>query len=199
MFTVCSKGWMLAGLLELSTWSLHAGLLLVNPTNVASTGASSPAITFIWDPSPDPRAAGYFLCWGLSDGACTNRINVFNTNSAGISGFETNVTYYFSVIAYDAFGEESPPSNQAQYMVSSSLSVDAPSLTFATPSMLEGVVIIPFGFQGVAGKTYQLQATSDFIHWDTILSMNCTNSLPVTFQITNEPGYDCRFFRLRTE
>lgn len=196
MYTVCFKLWMFAGLSVLYTRSSQAGLFLVNATN-SSTAAN--AINFIWDPSPDPRAAGYFLCWGLSNGECTNKLNVLNTNSAAISGFEADVVYNFQVIAYDAFGEESPPSNEAQYVMSGPSPVVRPTLSFAPPTVVQGGVVVPLGFQGAAGRTYQLQATSDFLQWDTIWSIHCDSSAPVTVQVTNEPTYDRRFFRLQVE
>lgn len=196
MYAVCSKFWMFAGLSVLYTTSLQAGLFLVNATN-ASSAAS--AINFIWDPSPDPRAAGYFLCWGLSKGECTNKLNVLNTNSAAISGFEADVVYNFQVIAYDASGEESPPSNEAKYVMAAPPTVAGPTLSLSPPTVVQGGVVVPLGFQGIAGRTYQLQATLNFLHWDTIWSIHCDSSAPVTVQITNEPTYNRRFFRLQVE
>jgi hypothetical protein len=187
---------MFAGVLVLSTRTLQAGLFLVNATNAATAVT---AINFIWDPSPDPRAAGYFLCWGLSNGECTNKLNVLNTNSAAIGGFEADVVYYFCVIAYDAFGEESPPSNEAQYVTSGPPPPIRPRLSFEPPTVVQGGIVVPLGFQGTAGSTYQIQATADFLQWETIWSIYCDSSAPVTVQITNKAVYDRRFFRLQVE
>ena len=65
-----------------------------------------------WDPSPDPRATGYFLCWGLDSSDCTNFLDVGNVTNATVAGMVPSVGYYFTVVTYDAAGDQAPPSNQ---------------------------------------------------------------------------------------
>lgn len=82
----------------------RSGLVCVNPTNPPS----APEITFVWDPSPDLQATGYYLNWGLDRGQCTNRFNFQSATNATLSGVVTYVFYYFNVTAHDAFGVRRP-------------------------------------------------------------------------------------------
>ena len=98
-----------------------------------------------WCPSPSAGVAGYYVVYGagrditnwtpsvyahpstnpcpgtlISSGsnwflAYTNRIDVGNTTSATISNLLVGVTYFFSVVAYSAYGDQAPPSNEVKY------------------------------------------------------------------------------------
>ena len=76
---------------------------------------STSAVTLGWDPSPDPNATGYSLLFGTTSGVSTNQLAVGNTNRATVTGLIPNVVYYFSVVAYDASGQQSLPSNEVSY------------------------------------------------------------------------------------
>ena len=78
------------------------------------------AVGLAWDPSPDARVAGYFLCWGLASGQCTTPLNVGDVTSATVGGLTTNTVYYFNVVAYDATGQQAVPSNEVQYSITNS-------------------------------------------------------------------------------
>lgn len=77
--------------------------------------ASPGLVALGWNPSPDTNATGYFLCWGVSSDACTNLLDAGNATNATVAGLAPNVSYYFSVVAYGAAGQESPPSNEIAY------------------------------------------------------------------------------------
>ena len=70
-----------------------------------------------WTPSPDTNVVGYFLYYGVASGAYTNRVDAGNTNMTTVGGLQTNVTYFFTVVAHGADGRESPPSNEIVYSV----------------------------------------------------------------------------------
>ena len=69
-------------------------------------------MALVWNPSPDTRATGYFLCWGLASSDCTNFLDVGNVTNATVAGLVPNIGYYFTIVTYDAAGDQSPPSNQ---------------------------------------------------------------------------------------
>ena len=98
-----------AVLLAFGQWPLLASAA-APPANLPAS-----AVTLGWNPSPDPNATGYLLLFGTTSGAYTNQLAVGNTNRATVTGLIPNVVYYFSVVAYDASGQQSPPSNEVSY------------------------------------------------------------------------------------
>jgi hypothetical protein len=89
----------------------HAQLFLV--AGRSATNSPDPGlVALVWNPSPDPRATGYFLCWGLDSSACTNFLDAGNVTDVTVAGMVPNVGYYFTIVTYDAAGDRSPPSNQ---------------------------------------------------------------------------------------
>ena len=103
--------WLCAVLLGCGQIASYAQLFLVgerSPNNSPDPGA----VALGWNPSPDPRATGYFLCWGLASTDCTNFLDVGNVTNVTVAGLVPNVGYYFTIVTYDAAGDQSPPSNQ---------------------------------------------------------------------------------------
>ena len=89
----------------------RTGLFLVAERS-ATNSIDPGTVALGWNPSPDPRATGYFLCWGLNSSDCTNFLDVGNVTNATVAGLAPNVGYYFTIVTYDAAGDQSPPSNQ---------------------------------------------------------------------------------------
>ncbi len=115
----CRAGYVLAMcILGFRFW--FCVLLLVFAQPPVPAGAASAPTYFVnwgWEPSPDTRAVGYLLFYGTTNGVYTTQLDVGNTNRATVPGLQANVTYYFTVAAYDATGEQSPPSNEVAYTV----------------------------------------------------------------------------------
>ncbi|MGO8927524.1 MAG: beta strand repeat-containing protein [Limisphaerales bacterium] len=112
---------------------MRAQLFLV--AERSATNSPEPGMVALgWNPSPDTNADGYFLCWGLASGACTNLLDAGNSTNATVAGMATNVTYYFTIVAYDAAGDESPPSNEIAYPLGTvtTLGPVAPSQSYGT-------------------------------------------------------------------
>lgn len=100
--------------------SRYVGLILslVILTNAVSVFAGD--ATLSWDPpttnadgTPLTDLAGYKLYYGTTSGNYTNSVDVGNINTYKISGLAEGLTYYFTVTAYDAAGNESEYSNEA--------------------------------------------------------------------------------------
>ena len=111
MFVLQFRFWLCALFLAFGRMSLLAPPLL--PPIVSSTNT----VNLGWNPSPDSNGIGYFVLSGTASGVYTNELDVGNTTSTTVTGLVANVTYYFSVAAYDASGQESPPSNEISYFV----------------------------------------------------------------------------------
>jgi hypothetical protein len=103
---------------------LLAGLLSL------AQGAQS--VTLAWDLDTDPTVVGYRLYYGTSSGTYTQRSDVANTTTATISNLAVGYTYFFVVRAYNAFGLESPPSNEVSFTPAANPALLASSFFSAT-------------------------------------------------------------------
>jgi hypothetical protein len=174
---------------------------LITPAQVSPTiTTNSPGMVRLgWKPSPSSNVAGYYLCWGFASGQCTNRLDAGNVVKSSLIGLLAGPTYYFTVVAYSAFGDEAPPSNE----VSTSLPAIAPDPTAATltmPMLSPGPSDpgVSFSFDTSAGFTYEIQATSDFLVWTTIWTTNSLAGGVVSFTEPRQSGPGGRFYRVST-
>jgi hypothetical protein len=87
-----------------------AALLLVFFCSVQIVNAGR--ITLEWDPVTHSDLAGYMVYYGTFSEDYDESVDVGNWTSVTIEGLEEDVTYYFSVTAYSAYGEESEYSNE---------------------------------------------------------------------------------------
>lgn len=87
-----------------------AALLLVLFYPIRIVHASQ--VTLEWDPVIHPDLAGYMVYYGTSSLDYNETMDVGNWTSVTIAGLEEDVTYYFAVTAYSAYGEESEYSNE---------------------------------------------------------------------------------------
>jgi hypothetical protein len=186
------SSWICAVLITGGAVSLRAQILL--PAQGSATSAPGAGLVALgWNPSPDTNVTGYFLCWGYAPGQCTNRLDAGNVTNTAIAGLSVGVSYCFTVVAYDSTGRESVPSNE--------IACQAPAVAL---KLSAGVVlwastgrVAQLSFQGQAGAVYQVQATSDFRHWDNILRTNCLVAGPILIRSEEISRTPCRFYRLR--
>jgi hypothetical protein len=92
-------------------------LLLGCTALVQSSAFADNSVNLAWSASPDPSATGYKVYYGATSGNYTNSLDVGNSTTAIIPGLTAGATYYFVVVAYDASGLESLPSNEVSYTV----------------------------------------------------------------------------------
>ncbi len=140
-----------------------------------------------WTPSTDSTVVGYYLYYGSSSTACTNKINVGTNTSFTIGGLVAGATYYFSATSYNASSVESSFVAQVSYLV--------PGILTMSQDPTNGAMRIQFPV--AAGQAYTLQASSNLESWSTLASTPTqTNNEwleydePVTNTVPN------RFFRL---
>jgi hypothetical protein len=165
--------------------SSRAQLFLVSQRPPSNPTASD-LVSLGWNPSPDAKATGYFLCWGLASDACTNLLDVGNVTSATVAGLATNVAYYFTVVTYDAAGDRSPPSNVIGYTLDFT-GIATPAVTWPTPD--------PIAY-GTALGSGQLAASSPvpgaFAYnppAGTVLNAGSNQALTVTFTPADTNSY----------
>src|SRR6266487_3708274 len=93
--------------------SLLASSLI--PVKAIAGPMSAAPVNLAWDASPDPAVIGYALYYHLADSSVANRLDLGPAQSATVSDLEAGSDYLFYVVAYDAAGVESPPSNSLLY------------------------------------------------------------------------------------
>ncbi len=75
----------------------------------------APGVTLAWDSNPDTNTVGYHILYGTTSGSYTTKIDAGNANTLVVSGLVPGPTYYFAATSYDAFGDESLPSNETTF------------------------------------------------------------------------------------
>ena len=162
---------------------VRAQLCLV--AQLPATNSPTPGVVPLgWNPSPDTRATGYFLYWGLASGACTNFLDVGNVTNAIVAGIAAGTRYYFTIVTYDAAGDQSPPSNEALYS-----GIAMPTVTWPAPDdIVYGTVL----------SAAQLDASSSVPRTftynppaGTVLSAGSNQTLSVIFNPTDSGDYVC--------
>jgi Fibronectin type III domain/Divergent InlB B-repeat domain len=75
----------------------------------------SASVTLAWNASSGSGVTGYKLRYGTTSGNPSQVVDVGNTTTATASNLNDGTTYYFTVVAYNAAGIESQPSNEVSY------------------------------------------------------------------------------------
>lgn len=155
----------------------------------SATLPAGPSVTLAWDQNLDPNAVGYNVYYGTASHTYTNMIHVGKVTSATISSLVTGVTYYFAATSYDAAGSQGDYSNEASYVVPSTLSAlqirAAPAGQFALTA------------SGLAGHTYQVLATTDLLAWTIIGTVTLGAEGLLNFTDTNAAAFAKRFYRVQ--
>ena len=108
-------------------------LVLVLFSALATLPAMAQSVMLGWQPSPDPKAAGYNIYYGTTSHIYTSKVSVGNVTNVTISGLIIGDTYYFAATTYDSANQESGFSNEAVYA--------NPTNAQPTLTALNGVVI----------------------------------------------------------
>jgi Fibronectin type III domain len=79
------------------------------------------SVTLAWDANPATsdvatNTVGYRLYFGTKSGQHSQSFNVGNTTRVTVSSLNPHKTYYFAVMALNAAGTESPPSEELSYV-----------------------------------------------------------------------------------
>ena len=147
------------------------------------------SVTLTWDPSPSPQVVGYHLYYGAASGNYTNSILTGNATTAIVPGLASGVTCYFAVTAVGADGQESDFSNEVTYRQ------QLPAAQLQILSVSGGQFTLTVA--GVAGHTYDIEATPDFTTWTVIGTVTLDASGSLEFTDTNAVNFPQRFYRTR--
>jgi Fibronectin type III domain len=78
----------------------------------AARSTAAATLTLAWDPPSDGVTTGYVISYGTSSGTYVQQIDVGLVTSYVVPALADGTTYYFAVIAYNAAGDFSPPSDE---------------------------------------------------------------------------------------
>jgi hypothetical protein len=163
--------------------------LLLLVLTVGSPARAGQSVFLSWAPSPDSTVAGYKIYYGGGSGNYTNFVLAGNVTNSTISGLAGGTTYYFAGTALDGSGAESGFSTEVSYTLA-----PAPlnlSLTRA------GGGLFQLAGTGLAGHTYEIQATTNWVVWETIGTQTPGANGLLGFTDGNTSNYPMRFYRVR--
>jgi hypothetical protein len=146
-------------------------------------------LTLTWDPSPSPEVVGYHLYYGAESGNYTNSIVLSNVTTATVSGLLSGVTYYFALTAVGSDGQESDFSNEVSYRR------DLQSAQMQIHGVSGGQFMLTV--TGPVGRTYEIEATQDFLTWTVIGTVTLGANGAQDFTDTNAMNFPQRFYRAR--
>lgn len=90
----------------------HAGTRGPKTSGPSVTASGSSAVELAWDRSPSAKVTGYWILFGTESGRYPNSVEVGNETTGTLSGLKSGTKYYVVVVAVDAQGNRSPPSNE---------------------------------------------------------------------------------------
>jgi hypothetical protein len=152
--------------------------------------ARAAQVTLSWLPSESPDVTGYFIHYGTSSGNYTTKVNTGFDTQMTINNLKDSQAYYFTVTAYDAYGDESPPCNEIKYVTPEA------DLAILNPSQDQ---IVTLKFRAVAGHWYELQASTDLRNWTDVCHTSvASENLSLQFSDLQAKEFSHRFYRLAT-
>ncbi len=145
------------------------------------------SVTLAWNQSTNPIVAGYNIYYGGASGTYTNKTSAGPVTSLTISNLVNGTTYYFAATTYSAAGAESAFSSEVAYTVPT----PPPGVQLLVTPAHQFVLTVT----GLAGHTYDIQATQDLKTWTVIGTVTLGVSGSLNFTDTNAAGFSKRFFR----
>jgi hypothetical protein len=136
--------------------------------------------------------AGYYIYYGTQSGLYPQRLTLDDVGTATIPGLQEGVTYFFVVTAFDDYGDESDPSNEATYT--------APGGVTSVALKMEQLKVsgFPQAFAitstGQAPAKWALEASEDLRTWRTV-TLGTNSSPNITLVISSS---DLLWFRLKS-
>jgi len=168
---------------------ISVGCLFLFLNSVGTARASAPAtytLLLAWDASPSPGGVKYNLYYGTVSGVYPNVMNLNNVTNATVPGLIVGVTYYFAVTSVDTNAEESAYSNETNYRNA----FQAAQLQI----QIRGGNFEIMG-QGQIGRSYEIQASGDFLTWTNLGSVTADGYSSFSFADTNAMNFPRRFYR----
>lgn len=78
----------------------------------------SAEVTLAWDPNIEADVDGYVLYYGIYSGFYTEAVDIGKLTEYTLTDLKVDTVYYFSVTAYDIYGNESDFSDELSHVIS---------------------------------------------------------------------------------
>jgi len=82
------------------------------PAAGALKESGTASLKLAWDKSPSDQVVGYRVVYGTKPGRYDGSMDVGNALTATVTGLHSGTRYFIAVLALDAQGNQSPPSNE---------------------------------------------------------------------------------------
>ena len=161
--------------------------LLHSPASALAVVPSTGMTGLAWDSSPSSGVAGYRVYLGTASGNYTSSVEAGTATTTTIPNLLSGTTYFFAVKAYNASGVESAFSNEISFVpgvATLQLTVTASGQPFLT-------------VKGLAGHTYEVQATRDLRTWSVLGNVTAGSNGIVTYADNPAVVGLKRFYRTR--
>lgn len=145
--------------------------------------------TFEWDPSPDNTVAGYALYCSAVGSSVTNRFDAGNATTITVINLDTDAKYSFYVVAYNASGVESIPSNVLSY--------SPPGMShFQAAKAADGTMKLQFRVASSAPCRVEFTPTLNPPQWQTLSTAysDIYGNVSIVDPLTGNPA--ARFYRV---
>jgi hypothetical protein len=162
---------------------------LLGVSQLPALGAGS--VTLMWNPSTDPTVAGYRTYYGVASRNYTNVVDAGGATSVTISALVEGATYFFAATSYNTLGMESDFSNEASYTVPGTIPGALAKLQVRVAPNRQVILTVA----GEVGRTYNIQASQDFITWTAIGTALVPAGGSLNFTDTNAASFPKRFYR----
>jgi Fibronectin type III domain len=110
----------LARVILLILFGSNSFIPAMGQTTTGAPPVSASSVTLKWDKSSGREVKGYRLHYGTAPGDYRLSTDAGKKTTCKISNLTVGKKYYFVVVAYDARGNESPPSNECTFVASPS-------------------------------------------------------------------------------
>jgi hypothetical protein len=157
-------------------------------TPVGASALPASPCTLEWEPNSDSGVAGYALYYGLKDSGVTNRMDAGTAQTITVYNLLTSSNYFFFVVAYNAFGIESPSSNVVSY--------SPPTLSHLSINKLpDGTMSIQFRASPGVACHVEYASTPAASQWTTLGSATADSKGDVTINDPPAGRSSSRFYR----
>jgi hypothetical protein len=177
-------------------WRRRATIKINRPPHLTAASKKDPvrtrvsaiqSLSLLWNPSIGNNVAGYHVHY-WPEGALFQFILDAGTNTnCVVTGLQEGQAYGFAVMAYNAQGVESPPSNIITYLVPGLLKV-------ALNPVPQGPALVQYSV--VPGHKYQLLSSIDLTTWSVVQQITPSNNAWAQFKDFRASSLNMRFYRL---
>ncbi len=147
------------------------------------------SVTFKWNRSSSVDVTGYRIYYGAMTRSYSNSVAVGNVTNTTVSSLTVGDTYYFTVVAFNASGQESAFSNEVLYIIPGGTA----QLQIRIAANKQAILTVT----GKTNHTYEIQATTDLKTWTVLGTVALGTSGSASYTNTNAGSFPKRFYRTR--